>query len=190
MKSVFALVDCNNFYASCEKLFDPKLASKPVVVLSNNDGCVVARSAEVKALGIPMGVPWFKIQKEAKQYVQAVSQALRDPDGAVFFAPAKVNVRLESGTGVDVLEGARNAVRLDIANYLNLNASAIDGEKPKSSLTYETQETERVELDERMAFWTAPLEHRLSMDDVVPRGTRVRFDFTRATAGTGTPTED
>lgn len=65
---VFALVDCNNFYASCEKLFDPKLASKPVVVLSNNDGCVVARSAEVKAMGIPMGVPWFKIQKEAKQY--------------------------------------------------------------------------------------------------------------------------
>ena len=129
-------------------------------------------------------------KKEAKQYVQAVSQALRDPDGAVFFAPAKVNVRLESGTGVDVLAGARNAVRLDIANYLNLNASAIDGEKPKSSLTYETQETERVELDERMAFWTAPLEHRLSMDDVVPRGTRVRFDFTRATAGTGTPTED
>jgi DNA polymerase V len=65
---VFALVDCNNFYASCEKLFDPKLAGKPVVVLSNNDGCVVARSAEVKALGIPMGVPWFKIQKEAKQH--------------------------------------------------------------------------------------------------------------------------
>lgn len=53
---VFALVDCNNFYASCEKLFDPKLADVPVVVLSNNDGCVVARSAEVKALGIPMGV--------------------------------------------------------------------------------------------------------------------------------------
>lgn len=65
---IFALVDCNNFYASCEKLFDPKLASTPVVVLSNNDGCVVARSAEVKALGIPMGVPWFKIQEQAKQY--------------------------------------------------------------------------------------------------------------------------
>ena len=65
---VFALVDCNNFYASCEKLFDPTLKDKPVVVLSNNDGCVVARSAEVKALGIPMGVPWFKIQQEAKRY--------------------------------------------------------------------------------------------------------------------------
>ncbi len=65
---VFALVDCNNFYASCEKLFNPKLRDRPVVVLSNNDGCVVARSAEVKALGIPMGVPWFKIQDEAKRH--------------------------------------------------------------------------------------------------------------------------
>lgn len=65
---VFALVDCNNFYASCEKLFDPKLKNKLVVVLSNNDGCVVARSAEVKALGIPMGVPWFKLREEAKRY--------------------------------------------------------------------------------------------------------------------------
>jgi DNA polymerase V len=66
--SVFALVDCNNFYASCEKLFDPKLIDTPVVVLSNNDGCVVARSAEVKALGIPMGVPWFKLKDAAKQH--------------------------------------------------------------------------------------------------------------------------
>ncbi|MFH1657915.1 MAG: translesion error-prone DNA polymerase V subunit UmuC [Pseudomonadota bacterium] len=66
--AVFALVDCNNFYASCEKLFEPKLKDRPVVVLSNNDGCVVARSAEVKALGIPMGIPWFKLQEEAKRY--------------------------------------------------------------------------------------------------------------------------
>lgn len=65
---VFALVDCNNFYASCEKLFNPKLKDRPVVVLSNNDGCVVARSAEVKKLGIPMGVPWFKLREEAKRY--------------------------------------------------------------------------------------------------------------------------
>lgn len=66
--SIFALVDCNNFYASCEKLFDSKLIHTPVVVLSNNDGCVVARSAEVKALGIPMGVHWFKISEQARQY--------------------------------------------------------------------------------------------------------------------------
>ncbi|WP_153117672.1 Y-family DNA polymerase [Rhodocyclus tenuis] len=63
----FALVDCNNFYASCERVFNPKLAGKPVVVLSNNDGCVVARNAESKAMGIPMGVPWFKIEKEFRR---------------------------------------------------------------------------------------------------------------------------
>ena len=65
---IFALVDCNNFYASCEKLFNPKLKDRPVVVLSNNDGCVVARSAEVKALGIPMGVPWFKIRDDVRRH--------------------------------------------------------------------------------------------------------------------------
>jgi hypothetical protein len=129
--------------------------------------------------------------KEATKYVKAVSNALRDPDGAVFFAPAKVNVRLESESGIDVLTEARNAVRIDIANYLNLNASALDGAKPQSSLTYETQQTESTELQDRMSFWTAPLEHRLSADDVVPRGTRVRFDFAHTTPPeTGTPTED
>jgi len=63
---VIALVDCNSFYASCERVFNPKLIGKPVVVLSNNDGCVVARSDEAKALGIPMGVPVFKIKKLIK----------------------------------------------------------------------------------------------------------------------------
>jgi len=57
----FALVDCNNFYASCEKLFRPDIKDAAVVVLSNNDGCVVARSKEAKALGIKMGVPAFQI---------------------------------------------------------------------------------------------------------------------------------
>lgn len=64
MSKVFALVDCNNFYASCEKLFRPDLASKAVVVLSNNDGCVIARSREAKALGISMGVPYFQIKEQ------------------------------------------------------------------------------------------------------------------------------
>jgi len=62
MPPVFALVDCNNFYASCERVFNPKLNSQPIVVLSNNDGCVVARSNEAKALGIGMGVPEFQIR--------------------------------------------------------------------------------------------------------------------------------
>ena len=60
MNKVFALVDCNNFYASCERLFRPELHDKPIVVLSNNDGCIVARSNEAKALGISMGAPYFK----------------------------------------------------------------------------------------------------------------------------------
>lgn len=62
-QNVFALVDCNNFYASCEKLFRPDLANTPVVVLSNNDGCVVARSKEAKKLGIKMGVPMFQVRE-------------------------------------------------------------------------------------------------------------------------------
>jgi len=128
--------------------------------------------------------------KEANKYVQQLSKALQHPDGAVLFVPFKANLRLEGGEAPNVLTEARNAVRIDIANLLNLNASALDGAKPQSSLTYETQETERVELAERMPYWTAPLEHRLSMDDVVPRGTRVRFDFGDAQPNTGTPTED
>lgn len=65
---VFALVDCNNFYASCEKLFRPDLKDTPVVVLSNNDGCVVARSREAKSLGIKMGVPVFQIKAEMQRH--------------------------------------------------------------------------------------------------------------------------
>ena len=60
---IFALVDCNNFYASCERVFNPKLEGKPIVVLSNNDGCIIARSNEAKALGIPMGAPFFKYKQ-------------------------------------------------------------------------------------------------------------------------------
>lgn len=60
--SCYALIDCNNFFVSCERLFRPDIADKPVAVLSNNDGCIVARSNEIKALGIPMGVPLFKVR--------------------------------------------------------------------------------------------------------------------------------
>jgi DNA polymerase V len=63
-----ALIDVNNFYVSCERVFNPKLVGVPVVVLSNNDGCAVARSNEAKALGVPMGAPWFKLKDLAKQH--------------------------------------------------------------------------------------------------------------------------
>ncbi|MDD4993657.1 MAG: Y-family DNA polymerase [Paludibacter sp.] len=60
---MYALIDCNNFYASCERVFNPSLNGKPVVVLSNNDGCVIARSTEAKALGIPMAEPAYKLKE-------------------------------------------------------------------------------------------------------------------------------
>ena len=64
---MFALVDCNNFYASCERVFQPQWEGKPIVILSNNDGCVIARSNEAKALGIPMGAPAFQYRSFFKQ---------------------------------------------------------------------------------------------------------------------------
>lgn len=67
MRSI-ALADINNFYVSCERVFNPKLNNKPIVVLSNNDGCAISRSNEAKTLGIPMGAPWFKLQDIVKQH--------------------------------------------------------------------------------------------------------------------------
>ena len=66
-KNKIALVDCNSFYVSCERLFKPSIIKKPVVVLSNNDGCVISRSNEAKALGIKMGEPYFKVEKIIKK---------------------------------------------------------------------------------------------------------------------------
>lgn len=68
MPALFALVDVNNMYVSCERVFNPSLQGKPVVVLSNNDGCVVARSAEVKALGVKMAQPWFQLRDLAREH--------------------------------------------------------------------------------------------------------------------------
>ena len=79
MSKVFALVDCNNFYTSCEAIFNPSLKGKPVVVLSNNDGCVIARSEEAKKAGIPMGVPVFEIGdiiKKSRVHVFSTNYAL------------------------------------------------------------------------------------------------------------------
>lgn len=78
--SQYFLVDCNNFYASCERVFNPKLRALPVCVLSNNDGCIIARSAEVKAAGVPMGAPVFKWRKE----LQAINACLLSSNYALY----------------------------------------------------------------------------------------------------------
>jgi DNA polymerase V len=73
-QQIFALVDVNNFYVSCERVFNPVLENRPVVVLSNNDGCAIARSNEVKALGVKMGAPWFQLKELAeKHHIVALS---------------------------------------------------------------------------------------------------------------------
>lgn len=90
------------------------------------------------------------------------------------------------------IEG-RNAVRLDIANHTNIPASLLDGSTATASLTYTTAEGQKSSFHEQsLRYWTAPIEHRLSMDDVVPRGQRVRFDISYSTqvAPTGEPGED
>lgn len=74
---MFALADINSFYASCEKVFRPDLRNEPVIVLSNNDGCVIARSPEAKALGIRMGQPWFQVrQMRLEKKIHVFSQQL------------------------------------------------------------------------------------------------------------------
>ncbi|MCA9386956.1 Y-family DNA polymerase [Candidatus Dojkabacteria bacterium] len=67
-QKVFALIDCNNFFASCERVFNPALVGKPIAILSNNDGCIIARSAETKKLGIPMGAPFHKWKDLIEQH--------------------------------------------------------------------------------------------------------------------------
>ena len=67
---MFILVDCNNFYVSCERLFRPELRNRPVVVLSNNDGCIVARSNEIKEMGIPMGKPLLRSSIFYENHIQ------------------------------------------------------------------------------------------------------------------------
>ena len=66
-KNKVALIDCNSFYVSCERLFNPKINYKPTVVLSNNDGCVISRSVEAKKIGIKMGEPYFKVKELVKK---------------------------------------------------------------------------------------------------------------------------
>lgn len=72
---MIGLADCNNFYCSCERVFRPDLTGKPVVVLSNNDGCVIARSEEAKALGYKMGDPFYQVKASSRQKAWPSSRA-------------------------------------------------------------------------------------------------------------------
>lgn len=131
--------------------------------------------------------------EEAKAFVVAAENALNG--SGVFFTDHRIESKDHSGGTTDLFESGRNALRLDIANLLNIPAAMLEGSVAEASLTYSTQEGKRNELfDYTIPYWTAPIEQALSQDSVVPRGQRIRFDFTDlltpATAPTGPTVED
>lgn len=124
-----------------------------------------------------------------KKLVQQIAAARRDPDNAVFYLPSGLELDTHASESTDLFESGRNAIRLDIANLLNLPAALLDGSVSEASLTYSTQEGRRNELfDYTIPYWAGPIEEALSLDNVVPRGQRVRFDFTDLLTTTTAPT--
>lgn len=115
---------------------------------------------------------------EAQDLVDTYAQARLDANGAITFTPHNVEIRVHGEASTDVLVEARNAIRLDVGNYCGLPAEILDGSLSTASLTYTTQSGARSELGDALRLWTGPVEARLSLDDVVPRGQRIRFDYT------------
>jgi hypothetical protein len=117
-------------------------------------------------------------EDERKKLIASVSAARRDIDNAVMFVPYGLSVTPQATSATDLFETGRNAIRLDFANLLNIPAALLEGSPSEASLTYSTQEGHRNELfDYTIPYWTGPIEQALSQDAVVPRGHRVRFDF-------------
>lgn len=115
--------------------------------------------------------------EEVKEFVDAWSKARRSEDGAIGYTPPSLEIRVHGTVAADLMVEGRNAIRTDVGSFLNVRASMLDGTAGVDSLTYSTTQGERnafYEFD--LPFWTDPIEARLSMDDVVPRGQRVRFD--------------
>lgn len=131
---------------------------------------------------------------EMREWVAEVAKQRRARDGAVMGIPATVTATFAAAGSTDLLTEGRNAVKLDVANYTNLNESMLGAALAKASLNYETQDGTRTEFLERLAYWTALIEDRLSLDDVVPHGQRVAFDMNPtpnpAATSTGPSRED
>lgn len=130
------------------------------------------------------------MEDEITEYMTAFKAARADPDGSIVFVPSQITLELAGETQTDLLTSGRNSAKLDVAAFLNLPSAALDATLEKASLTYETADGKRSELTDRLDYWTGPLEARLSMDDVTPPGTRIRFDMHSPEPATGLPTED
>jgi nucleotidyltransferase/DNA polymerase involved in DNA repair len=132
-RRVFALIDCNSFYCSCERICQPQLQRRPIVVLSNNDGCVIARTAEAKALGIPMGAPFHDVRKLIREHGVAVRSSnytlYADISNRVMRVMADMLPGIEvysideawgDMTGVDDLEGLGRRIRQRLARDVGM----------------------------------------------------------------------
>jgi DNA polymerase V len=117
---MFALVDCNNFYASCERVFQPQLENRPVVVLSNNDGCIIARSNEAKKLGIGMGEPFFKVRPIVERYGVAVRSSNYELYGDMSQRVMQTLMRLASDVEIYSIDEAF----CDLSGFLHLDLEA------------------------------------------------------------------
>ena len=118
---MFALVDCNNFYASCERTFRPELRLRPVVVLSNNDGCIIARSEEAKALGIKMGTPEFKCRDLLKKHNVSVFSSnyalYGDMSSRVMWLLGKLAPEIEVYSIDEAFLDMSSFTRIDLTDY-------------------------------------------------------------------------
>lgn len=114
---------------------------------------------------------------EVTLVVNQTAEARRNPNGGVMFVPWEYLATVEGTADPQMLVEARNAVKLDIANFLGIDATMLDAALPKASLNYETQDSAQAGFHNRLPYWTGPIESRLSMDDVCPRGQRIAFDF-------------
>lgn len=128
------------------------------------------------------------LEGEAQAYVDAFSKARLDVNGAVAYTPQAIDLRVHGEADSSMFIEARNALRTDVANCTGLPTAALDGSVATASLTYVTQDGKFSELAEGLRLWLEPVQARLSQDDVVPRGQRVRFDTGDRTAVPASPT--
>jgi len=116
-------------------------------------------------------------EAEVQELVDAWETA-RSSGGATAYTPASIEAKIHTGSDASLFVEGRNAIRLDVANFLALPGELLDGSTATASLTYSTQEGTRNEfVDYSLAYWAGPIEARLSQDDVTPRGTRIGFDL-------------
>ncbi len=126
---------------------------------------------------------------EITDAVQGYADARKDDNGTVVFTPYNIELKVHGEQSPQLAIEGRNFVKVDVANFLNLPAAALDGSLSTASLTYSTQEGTRNELaDYSISYWAAPIEARFSQDDVVPPGKRVRLDFTELRTVNPSPT--